>query len=295
MSTLQVSNIIGPDGVTIGGVSLTGVATQAEAEAGADNSKLMTSLRVAQAIDAQAAIFDYQVFTASGTWNKPAGLSATATVFVEMWAGGGGGGRAGTAASNGSGGGGGGAYTSFLVLASELGSSESVEVGSGGLGRTGSVGAGGTGGASTFGGVSVFGGNGGSGSEASLPNTRGGDGGTPYFTRTTFTALTYEGIAATKGETSGGDIQAKVGTLGGGGGGASTILPSSSIYGGGGGAGSPTSAIGGTSVFGGNGGDGVLANILGLDGNIPAGGGGGAKNANGGNGGRGEVRITTRG
>jgi hypothetical protein len=52
MSTLQVSNITGPDGVTIGGVALTGVASQAEAEAGTDNTKLMTAQRVRNAFNA---------------------------------------------------------------------------------------------------------------------------------------------------------------------------------------------------------------------------------------------------
>ncbi|MBZ9678885.1 hypothetical protein, partial [Mesorhizobium sp. ES1-1] len=34
---------------------------------------------------------DYQVFTASGTWLKPAGCPANALVTIEVWAGGGGG------------------------------------------------------------------------------------------------------------------------------------------------------------------------------------------------------------
>jgi hypothetical protein len=42
-----------PNGVSVNGESLAGVASQAEAETGTDNTKLMTPLRVAQAIDEQ--------------------------------------------------------------------------------------------------------------------------------------------------------------------------------------------------------------------------------------------------
>jgi hypothetical protein len=66
---------------------ITGMASQAVAEAGTDNATLMTPLRVAQAIDAQAAsggvtAVSAQAFTAPGTWTKPASVKLVKVTVV---------------------------------------------------------------------------------------------------------------------------------------------------------------------------------------------------------------------
>ena len=89
------------------------------------------------------------VFTATGTWTKPTGLKY---VIVEVIGGGGGGGgvEGDTGDTANSGGGGGGGYSLKKILASSLGSTETVTVGAGGAGGTGFSG-GTAGGTSSFG------------------------------------------------------------------------------------------------------------------------------------------------
>lgn len=70
-----------------------------------------------------------QEFTANGTWTKPSGFHAGATVFVEVW---GGGGAGGSNSGIGGGGGGGGGKGEYRALLSTLGATESVTVGPGG-------------------------------------------------------------------------------------------------------------------------------------------------------------------
>ena len=96
-----------------------------------------------------------QVFTSSGTWTKPSGVSMVEVICVG--GGGGGGGGAGSASSSAfSSGGGGGAYTFKMIGASILSSTVSVTVGLGGNGGIGGTGYG-LGGGGDTGGVSSFG------------------------------------------------------------------------------------------------------------------------------------------
>lgn len=62
------------------------IASQAEAEAGTNNTKLTTPLRVAQAIAALAQTAtpfkNFQAFAASGTWAVPAGVTSAYVIVV---------------------------------------------------------------------------------------------------------------------------------------------------------------------------------------------------------------------
>src|SRR6266498_3627379 len=118
--------------------------------------------------------FDRQVFTATGTWNKPARCKR---VLVQVIGGGGGSGGVGATASGQvaeSGAGGGGGYSEKLFLASVLASSETVTIGA--AGTAGTSGLGGAGGAATGGVNSTLGGAGGLGSGGDL-NVGGSAGG----------------------------------------------------------------------------------------------------------------------
>jgi hypothetical protein len=65
------------DGVAGDPTVAASIATQAEAEAGTDNAKLMTPLRVKQAVDAQAVIPPAGGFTLLGTLTTTSGSSQT--------------------------------------------------------------------------------------------------------------------------------------------------------------------------------------------------------------------------
>lgn len=144
-----------------------------------------------------------QVFTASGTWNKPTGL---VYAIVEVVGSGGGGAGAGTTNGNAGGGGGGGGYSKKRILAGALGSSETVTIGAVGTAGTSGANAGGTGGTSSFG---------------AHCSATGGSGGSPSV-----------GVSAEGGVGSSGDINANGGIGGpGSSGGAATQHPHGS-YGG---------------------------------------------------------------
>lgn len=211
-------------------------------------------------------LVDYQVFTASGTWTKPAGISADAIVFVRMWAGGGGG-----HPTSFNGGGGGGGYGELWLKASDLGATEAVTVGGGGA-------AGAAGGNTTFDGRTVFGGGaglttpGGAGGNSFSQGPQAGSG-----SPSAVSFLGGTGSSAVLGYGGAGEF------WGGGAGGHDQGDGGQAIWGGGGGAGGTGGALGGASTFGGIGGAPNGA------GSAPAGGGGGGATA--GAGARGEVRV----
>lgn len=218
---------------------------------------------------------EYQVFTASGTWTKPSNLNPNARVLIECWGGGGGGSSVSTD------GGGGGAYASRIVLASQMGATETVTVGAGGT--TGNPGA--NGGLSSVG--SLISAGGGGGGKVGYGGGAGGGGTsadhhTPGAAVTSWSINFKDTVSTEAGAPGTGSATPSTygSTTGGGGGGqAGTGYGTGSYYGGGGGT-SDGPATGGPSLMAGAGGG------TGLSGNAPAGGGG-----QGGNGARGEVRI----
>jgi len=178
---------------------------------------------------------DRQVFTADGTWNKPAFGSVA---LIEGWGAGAGGNDEGTVA----GGGGGGAYRWRMVPLSDLGGSETVTVGQGGAGGTG----GGAGGDSSFGAHLTA-----EGAPAYSGSDTGGDGGGKdgQTARNGATPL-YGG--AHGGDNSGGGETGADAIYGGAGGGTFGQSGGVSEFGGNGGAG----AQNGSPPGGGGGGDG---------------------------------------
>lgn len=130
---------------------------------------------------AQFKVPTVQTFAATGTYTKPSGLYY---IILEMVGGGGGGGAA--SLSTGSGGGSG-AYGKWIILASAIGTTETVTIGA--AGAAGASGSGGTGGTTSLGGLATaIGGTGGS------SNTdTGGAGGTVGGTQTAKFSLSEKG------------------------------------------------------------------------------------------------------
>jgi hypothetical protein len=172
--TANQLTVINGDGVSGDPTIAAVIASQAEAEAGTDTTKLMTPQRVSQAISALGGggggAVDRQTFNSSGTWNKPASGNIA---LIQCWGAGGSGAKHSTVTEE-AGGGGGGGYTERLVLLSSLGATETVTVGAGGAGVSGTA-DGNAGGNTTFGShLTAYGG--GAGSQ-STTNAAGGGGG----------------------------------------------------------------------------------------------------------------------
>ncbi len=211
----------------------------------------------------------FQLFTSSGTWNKPAGYDANRLVTVELWGAGGGGGSATLA-----GGGGGGAFMLGRFRLGDLPSSVAVTVGTGGAIAT-------NGGNTTFGSLLTARGGkgaasvtGGDGAGMIASDFGGGNGGAQGTTGGSPTGGVPGGSVTNEFGGGGGGGAAGGAVAAGGGGGLA-------LRGGGGGGGSGAgTALGGTSVYAGNGGNEDVA------GQAPSGGGG--RNAAGG---RGEARV----
>lgn len=204
---------------------------------------------------------DYQAFTASGTWTKPAGLLGNELTVIQMWGGGGGGSTAG-----GGGGGGGGAFVEYTVPTSTLAATVSVTVGAAGAAAA-------QGGNSIFGAFTAYGGGGGNTAAGG-----GGGGGLGQGVGTVAGAPAIGGFGGGTGISGGAGVPSGYG-----GGGGGTTAGGASMYGGGGGSGA--AGAGGASMYGGAGG----AN--GSAGTAPGGGGGGGTTAA--LGARGEVRVWT--
>lgn len=268
-----------------------------------------------------------QVFSASGTWNKPSGAGF---VLVEIWGAGGGGGSGyagpGTSAIDRRGGGGGGAgvYTWKFFRASDLGASVSVTIGSGGTGGPGQAGgtgngiAGNNGGNTTFGALATAFGGGGGGGGGLAGGGSAGLGGDFFSAASANTSATvfkmYSTTGGLGGQTTGasgnGSYYGGAGGAGGGGVNTDDVARAGSSggtqladNGGGGSAGTAGSGAGGagTGFQGGGGGGssigGTTSGVGGVGGIASGGGGSGATisaaTAAGGAGGNGYARITT--
>ena len=271
----------------------TGVLTEA------DVTTLKTLITVANtpvdpAVAAAAAaaatyVVNYQYFSASGTWIKPASGFGT-VALIRCWGGAGSGASVSNPATPGDtqdgGGGGGGGFVDRWVVLSSLGSTEAVTIGPGGAGIVNpNVGNAGT--DTTFGSW-VLAPGGGGGTRASNATTAGGYGAGLSAGST--------GVGATPGSTTTTAQTARNGDAGGAGG--SGQAPGGDAYRGGGGGGgirrqnggaNTVTQIGGVSVLAGNGGASAATN--GVTGSFPSGGGGACYSGTSGDGAAGQCEV----
>jgi len=156
-----------------GGVA---IATQAEAELGTNNTKMMTPLRTAQAIVALTGLQNISVATATGSFTIPAGVTSLYVLAVAGGGGGGGGYNSGTRnpTIRTGGFGGHGAEAISYLTGQTPGTTISYTIGAGGAGNN--AGTGSTGGTTTTGAISCTGGVGGTAATSAQAGTTGADG-----------------------------------------------------------------------------------------------------------------------
>lgn len=256
------------------------------------------------------AAVNVQTFTGDGTWTKP---NVGSKVLVQLWGGGGGGGKAQAGASfTSAGAGGGGSYIQVWFDITDLGDTEAVVVGAGGVEQT-------AGGNSTFDIATAYGGGAGPNKQDVSSGTGGGGGGSiekgadggaaggvggNIGGGASDTIANADSGGGGGGKTSGGATTGKQAFRGGGGGGGGQTSGGknggNSVQGGGGGGGGGSGGgSGGISLQAGNGGAGGAGDQDGFAGTAPSGGGGGASRSsnlgtnNGGVGAEGKVVVIT--
>ncbi|MGE0253473.1 MAG: hypothetical protein AB7H93_23650 [Vicinamibacterales bacterium] len=168
-STGDVVPYYGTDPISLAGLGAGAAAVEGVAAGGSGG--LLRVDGPGDALTLTGGLKSRQVFTGSGTWTKPAGITL---ILVRLQAPGGGGGGVGTASANkAGGGGGGGGYTEKLIDVSAI-DDETVTLGSAGAAGANTGGNGGDGGNSSFGAhCSAEGGKGGEG----VNTAAGGEGG----------------------------------------------------------------------------------------------------------------------